>query len=51
MNTYQITYENCKLEIAIIYADNEQDARNSFMRRYPSCAIVNILNLSEDEDF
>ena len=51
MNTYEITFlKDGVYKNTTIYADNYQDARNSFMRRYPSCAITNITNLS-DEDF
>ena len=51
MNTYEITYlEVESYKITTIYADSDQDAISSFMRRYPNCAITNITNL-EDEDF
>ena len=51
MNTYEITYlQGDSYKITIIYADSNEDAIKSFMRRYPSCAITNIKNI-EDEDF
>jgi len=51
MNTYEITYlEGYSYKITTVYADSDKDARSSFMRRYPTCAITNITNL-EDEDF
>ena len=51
MNTYEITYlKGNEYLTTTIYADSDQDARSSFMRRYPTCAITNITNL-EDEDF